>query len=61
MEKTVPRFVRHNGVGGPRVTFITLTYDGKLKELNMWEMVDKYGADGVLKMRAQYPEFEVEE
>ena len=61
MEKTVPRFVRHKNVGGPRVTFITMTNDGQLKELNMWEMVDKYGAEGVLKMRTLYPEFKVEE
>jgi hypothetical protein len=59
MDKVVPRFVRHNGAGGPRVTFVTMTHDGKKQELSMWDLLNKHGAEEVLRMRERYPEIEV--
>jgi hypothetical protein len=58
MDKMVPCFVRHNGAGGPYVTFVTMTHDGKKKELSMWDLLNKHGADEVLRMRERYPEIE---
>jgi hypothetical protein len=58
MERTVPRFVRHNGAGGSRVTFVTVTCDGREQELTLWDLLNKHGAEEVLKMREQYPEVE---
>lgn len=58
MEKSVPRFVRRRGPGGPRVTFVTVTRDGKEEELTLWDLVNRHGAEGVLRLRKQYPEIE---
>lgn len=55
----VPRFVRHNGPGGPRVTFVTVDRDGRERELTLWDLVNKHGAEKVLRMREEYPEVEV--
>ena len=57
MEKTVPRFVRHNGPS-PRVTFVTVDRDGKKLELSMWDLVNSHGAEEILRMRERYPEVE---
>lgn len=59
MNKIIPRFERHNGPGGPRVTFVTVTPDGKEQELTLWDLLNKHGAEKVLQMREQYPEIEV--
>lgn len=61
MDKIVPRFVRHKGAGGSRVTFVTMTSDGEKLELSMWDLLNKHGAEKVLQMREQYPEVEVDE
>jgi hypothetical protein len=55
-----PRFVRRNGPGGPRITFVTITSDGREQELTMWDLLNKHGAERVLQMREQYPEVEEE-
>lgn len=55
MEKT-PRFVRREGLGGPRVTFVTVDRDGSEREMTLWDLLNKYGAEKVLQMREQYPE-----
>lgn len=57
MEKA-PRFVRRSGPGGPRVTFVTVDRDGKEREVGLWDLFNKYGAEEVLRMREKYPEVE---
>jgi len=61
MEKTLPRFVRHTNAGGTHITFVTVTHDGKVLEMTMWDLVNKHGYEKVLQMREQYPEIEVGE
>jgi hypothetical protein len=58
--ESIPRFVRRGGKcgAGTTVVFLTKSSDGRDKEISMWELVDKYGADKVIQMRREFPETE---
>lgn len=61
MDKAIPRFERRvNSGGSVQIRFVTLTHDGKLVRMTLWDLVNKHGADEVLRMRERYPEIEVE-
>jgi hypothetical protein len=55
MDKDIPRFVRHAGPWS-HVTFVTINNDGKKVEMPLWDLINRYGADEVLRMREKYPE-----
>ena len=43
---------------GKKIKFITKTTNGKVIEMEMWEMVNRYGPEKVLQMRIDLPEIE---
>ncbi|MFA5049160.1 MAG: hypothetical protein WC516_09110 [Patescibacteria group bacterium] len=58
--KKIPCFVCKTTSIGKKIKYRTRTSDGKLVELELWDLVNKYGADRVLQMREEFPEIEEE-
>lgn len=58
--KEFPYFVSSRPACGNvrKIKFRTKTDDGEIVELEMWDLLNKFGADRVLQMRKELPEIE---
>ena len=61
MDKKFPCFISRQTPVGKKVKYRTKTINGKIIEINFWELIEKYGADKVLQMRTDLPEYEEED
>lgn len=60
MDKKFPCFISRKTAVGKKVKYRTKTIGGDVIEINFWELIEKYGADKVLQMREELPEYEEE-
>lgn len=58
MVEKIPCFISRNTQVGKKLKYRMKTASGEVVDLEMWDLINKFGADTVLQMRRELPEFE---
>lgn len=61
MEEKIPCFISRSTQVGKKLKYRMKIVTGEVVDLEMWDLINKFGADVVLQMRKELPEFEEED